>query len=131
MVFVPILIGANFKETNREAYEGRHTDFGAEWYSDIGRQIVTFMTIFTFQSLIDYSVAWTKLNGIRWYKRKFVYKSEFEIKRDTLTYLDMNAGPEYPYYYQTSKTMTLVTICLLFGSSMPLLYLIGIITLLI
>lgn len=131
MIVLPILIGANFKETNKGAYDGKHTDFDADWYTEIGRQIVTTMIFFTFQPIIDFIIAFTKLNGTRCFKKCFVYKNESEIKRDTLTYMDMNAGPEYPYYYQTSKTITTVIICLLFGGSMPMLYLIGIIALLI
>ena len=57
------------------------------------------MYLFTFQSAIDYFIAYMKINAIWFYKRQFVYKTKELEKRDTLTFLDMNAGPEYPFYY--------------------------------
>ena len=87
------------------------------------------MTIFAFQSAIDYSVGYITVHGTRWYKRRFVYRSECKIKRDMLTYMDMYAGPEYPFYYQVAKTIIIVMVCVIFGSSMPMLYLLAIIAL--
>lgn len=37
----------------------------------------------------------------------------------------MNAGPEYFYYYQVAKTIVTLYVCLLLGSSIPMLYLVG------
>lgn len=89
------------------------------------------MLLFCLQPIIDFFVAYSNLHAKRWYKRSYVYRDENEIKRDTLTYIDMHAGPEYPFYYQTSKTITVMLICLIFGSSMPILFLVGILALII
>lgn len=132
MVILPILVGINLTEFGLpSAFNGKHTDFGASWYPTVGRQIAMFMLLFCLQPIIDLLVSFSNLHAKRWYKRTFVYRDENEMKRDTLTYIDMHAGPEYPFYYQTSKTVTVMLICLIFGGSMPILYLVGIIALII
>jgi hypothetical protein len=39
--------------------------------------------------------------------------------------LDLHAGPEYCFYYKCSNASVIVFSCLIFGPSMPLLYIIG------
>jgi len=53
MVLLPFLIGMNFIEYGSSKYlpvfiVGKHTDFGAKFYTDIGYQLVLTMLIFTF-----------------------------------------------------------------------------------
>lgn len=58
MVVLPLMIGMNLVEMDFLAsiFKGRYTDFGAGWYTEVGRQIATTMTIFAFQPLIDFIV---------------------------------------------------------------------------
>ena len=60
MIFLPVLIGANFSEyttfSKFYTFKGAYTDFNDEWYSQIGSQLVKTMIIFTFQPFIDFLV---------------------------------------------------------------------------
>ena len=87
------------------------------------------MVIFTFQSVLDYTLVYIIVNSTKWYKRNYVYKCESEIRRDMLTYMEMHAGPEYPFYYQPGKTIIVVLVCIVFGSSMPMLFLMAMVSL--
>lgn len=66
----------------------------------------------------------------RWYLRVFVYKvSKNEQNRHTdyLSFLDLNAGPEYCFYYKCAITNLVVITSIVFGGGMPILYFIGLI----
>lgn len=47
------------------------------------------------------------------------------IQNDFLVFMDLHAGPDYPFYYKVANTNLMVFICLMFGGSMPILYFIG------
>jgi hypothetical protein len=47
------------------------------------------------------------------------------ILNDFLIFMDLHAGPEYPFYYKVANTNLVVFVCLMFGGSMPILYFIG------
>ena len=44
---------------------------------------------------------------------------------DYLRWLDMNAGPEYYFYWRCAITHITIIICVVFGYCMPVLYLVG------
>jgi hypothetical protein len=55
MIILPLVIGMNLVEfveietfSQMSILKGKHTDFGALWYSDIGYQIVFTLIIFSF-----------------------------------------------------------------------------------
>lgn len=55
MIVLPLIIGMNLIEfydvhgyENLTIFKGKHTDFGAGWYKDIGYQIVIVMLVFAF-----------------------------------------------------------------------------------
>ena len=53
MIILPILIGANISEIgdfkfSKKIIKGKYTDFDADWYPDIGRQITITMILFAF-----------------------------------------------------------------------------------
>lgn len=90
------------------------------------------MTIFAFQPVIDYLVELLILKSYRFYHRNFTYslksKSEqgkMNVQNDFLVFMDMHAGPEYPFYLKFSNTNLVVFICIVFGGSMPMLFAIG------
>jgi hypothetical protein len=49
---------------------------GAQWYTDIGYQLVVTMMLFSFQPFIDFIVENFMLKIYRYYYRKFVYVQE-------------------------------------------------------
>lgn len=58
MIFLPVLIGANFSEYKflNGVFNGKFTDFNDEWYRVIGRQIFVTTLIFSLQTLVDFLV---------------------------------------------------------------------------
>lgn len=42
-----------------------------------------------------------------------------------LTFMDMNVGPEYPFYYKIAQTKITLWICVMLGPCMPVLYFVG------
>lgn len=46
-----------------------------------------------------------------------------------LTFLEMNAGPEYPFYNQIAQTKITLWICLLLGPCMPVMYAVALLAL--
>ena len=100
---LPILIGANFIEYKDKTFDkiftGKNTDFGAEWYQDIGVQIVSTMIVFIFGPWIDFITDYIELWIHRFYHKSFVYNKDPTKydKNDFLKYLDLEAGPEYSF----------------------------------
>ena len=100
MVVLPILIGTNLTENGWNFFRGKHPDFDHDWYPLIGRQIAITMLLYSFQPSIDFAIAKLTQAINRYQKSKFVYKgSQCSNKNDILIYLEMNAGPEYQFYY--------------------------------
>lgn len=79
MIILPIMIGMNLVEyhdnTNTGVLSffnsGKHTDFGAEWYPDVGYQMVLTMIIYSFQPYIDMVVEFALMHLFRFYYKKF------------------------------------------------------------
>lgn len=44
------------------------------------------------------------------------------IRNDYLKFLELHAGPEYPFYYRCAYANMISIVCILFGPAFPLLY---------
>jgi len=128
-ILLPFFIGANFVEYQSKDFldkyfVGKNTDFGVEWYKEVGIKIVATMIVFTFNPLIDFIADYIELCAHRWYSRNFVYNKnpgKYD-KNDFLKYLDLNAGPEYSFETKLANTTMLVFVTLMLGPMLPLLY---------
>lgn len=137
MIVLPMMIGMNLVEYYDSKYldtvfRGKHTDFGAGWYKDIGYQIVVVMCVFAFQPILDFITEYLMLRLYRWYFRHFVYnkenvseQSKLNVVNDYLKFLDLHAGPEYCFFYKCANTNMMVFITLIFGAALPILYVIS------
>ena len=81
MILIPVFIGMNLVEVSdnklsRSVFTGKHTDFDADWYKDIGYQILILMTIFTFQPIIDFLMEYLVKRLIRFYYRSFIHNKK-------------------------------------------------------
>ena len=81
MIILPIMLGFSLVEVadnkiSNSIFKGKHTDFDAAWYPDIGVQITITMSFFAFQPMIDFLVEYTYTRFYRWYYRTFVYTKE-------------------------------------------------------
>lgn len=131
-IALPLLTGANFIEYNDKqgmdkVFTGKHTDFGDEWYLDVGYQYVTTMVVFIINPFIDFLTEYIEVSIHRCYARKYVYKkrSSAEDKHDFLKYLDVSAGPEYCFHSKLANTALLLFFTITFGPILPILYPIG------
>lgn len=81
------------------------------------------MITFAFQPIIDFLVEYLTVWITQWLSRS--PDQAGSTNTDYLTFLEMNAGPEYFFYYKAATTNLLMLGCFLLGSSIPVLYLIG------
>lgn len=86
---------------------------------------MTTMIVFVLSPLIDFLLDYIEISLHRLWYRKCVYKKVKGKKFDLLRYMDLKAGPEYPFQTRLAKTMLLVFAVVTFGPMMPLLYPIG------
>jgi hypothetical protein len=65
MIILPLIIGMNLIEfydnplvngtfETFALFRGPHTDFGALWYTDVGRQIVSMMLVFMIRPIFEF-----------------------------------------------------------------------------
>lgn len=128
------MIGTNMNETGwlKGQFNGKYSDFDADWYPDIGLNIATTMTFFAIQPAIDCIVGFITLWVSRKAIRTFVNKGDAAAEhRDYLTFVEMNCGPPYQFDQQVSKTCIVYCTCLCLGPCIPVMYLVGAIALFI
>ena len=98
------MIGANFVEYGDhkfldKVFTGKNTDFGEEWYSDIGYTFVITMLFFAFSPILDFCLEYLEQKYHHWYLKKYTYKKiKKNSRNDFLRYLDLHAGPEYSFH---------------------------------
>lgn len=132
-MLIPIMIGANFLEYDdndwlNKIFTGKNTDFGKDWYPDVGYQLLVTMNLFVTTPFVSLSCEWGDLLFRRWWRRKHVYKDQEKTKydqNDLLKYLDLQAGPEYIMDYKIANTTTILFVSTVLGPVLPLLYPIG------
>jgi hypothetical protein len=137
MIILPLIIGMNLIEFYDMAFfesfslfRGRHTDFGALWYTDVGRQIVSMMLVFMIRPIFEFGIEYATLRLKRWWYKKSVKREDkpgFDKTYDYIEFLELHAGPEYNFYYKTANTTIMVFITLIFGPALPVLYIISLI----
>lgn len=138
-IFLPIMIGANFLEyKDREwldrIFSGKNTDFGVDWYPDVGYQLLLTMILYITTPWISLLTEWLDLWFRRKWRRKYIYNNQDASKydkNDLLKYLDLKAGPEYIMDYKIANTTTILFIAIVIGPILPLLYPIGFIALVV
>lgn len=91
-----------------------------------------------FQPIFDLLFDQAFLKMYRAYQKKKFYNdkkisatSKRNVQNDLLKFLDLHAGPEYAFYYKCSNANIAVFSCLIFGPCLPLLYGVGLLSILI
>lgn len=138
MIVLPLVIGMNLVEffdmaffESFSLFRGKHTDFGAIWYTDIGRQIVVMMLIFMIRPIFEFLIEYWVLRITRSLIKKKANecdKKEHGKAYDYIEFLELHAGPKYNFYYKTANTTIMVFITLIFGPALPVLYIISLIS---
>lgn len=133
MIILPVAVGANTSELSGLGgiFKGQFTDFNDGWYDVIGRQVLGTMTIFAFQSVIDFIVErltaaiTMKLSKRGMKKTAEAYKLATNEVQNELTFIDQHVGPEYLFYFKAANCIILTCTCLIFGPAFPIFYFIG------
>ena len=127
-----LVIGADLPEVNQYLkgtplqggmFAGAYRDFDAKWYSEVGLSLTITLVS---QSLAPRVIVYVLL-GLKSIQRRF-------LKSRALTQKDMDdifLGLEFDISKEYAEVLMLVTMVLMYGSGMPVLYLVGCVALLL
>ena len=104
-------------------FAGAYRDFDAKWYSEVGLALTITLVS---QSLAPRVIVYVLL-GVTSIQRRF-------LKSRALTQKDMDdifLGLEFDISKEYAEVLMLVTMVLMYGSGMPVLYLVGCVALLL
>ena len=140
--FVYVFAAWDSREANLDAVQGFfggvYTDINAYWFNDVGLMIVSTMIFNMYYPLIEFIGYW----ALRWLWRAidqrsfcvtYPFKSEEnKTNSKTLQAFDgIYAGPIFLIHWKYSFILNVVFICSLFGPIMPILFPIGLCSLIV
>ena len=101
---MPILLSSNFSVDYPDTFfdsvfsmGGRSGDFDSNWYRDTSSQLTSAIIVLTLQPFLHFSAEYVILKVNRSLKLKYIYAKHDNNKLDNIKFLEMNAGPEYPF----------------------------------
>ena len=101
---LPILLSGNFSVDYPGSFidqmfsiGGRSGDFDANWYRDTTSQLTAAIVVLTIQPLLLFVAEFSYLKVSRFYKKHLKYARHDNNKLDNIKFLEMNAGPDYPF----------------------------------
>lgn len=123
-LIVPIMANASLKEHGLGwlISSGQNTDFGAAFYSEYSTLLFLNLIILAFRPILNIAFELLFQLLMKHLKLNFLWKTHTNNDTDNLKYLEVFAGPEC---YQQTKHASLnvvVSITLLFGFAMPILF---------
>lgn len=136
-ILIPVMIGANFVEYGSrnildQIFTGKNTDFGRDWYPDVGYGFVITMMIYILNPLFTIFAEWGDLRFRQCWRRRF--NKRLKAKQDTtndLRFHLIDIGPVYVMDYKIASITSLFFIAVVFGPLVPLLYPMGFIAILL
>ena len=63
-------------------FTGKNTDFGKDWYPDVGYQLLVYMLFYVYTPLMTLGTEWTTLKLKRKWMLKYVYPGGETSKYD-------------------------------------------------
>ena len=108
---------------------GEYTDFNSDWFLEVGPLIVETMQAAAFMPIIEFMIAYAKTK-VFYYKDQFNYIFCFKNKKITSIqdYIDKIGGEEMHLHSFHSTLLNTFFVCLMFGTALPILYPIGLLT---
>lgn len=101
---VPILLSGNFSVDYPGGFfdqmfsiGGRSGDFDGNWYRDTTSQLTSAIIVLSIQPVLLFVGELCYLKLDRWYKKNIKYIKHDNNKLDNIKFLEMNAGPDYPF----------------------------------
>lgn len=104
---------------------GRNSDFGANWYPDIGLQLVINALALSLQPVVNVLGEIIGLRYKRYMQRNHWYATHNNNHLDNIKFLEMYAGPEHQFQRKTASLNALLFMTLTLGAAFPVLYAVG------
>jgi hypothetical protein len=135
---VPILLSGNFSidypgSTIDTLFSigGRSGDFDSNWYRDTSSQLTSAMLVLTFLPVLIFLVEVVHLNVNRFYKKTFKYASHTNNHLDNIKFLELNAGPDYPFQLKVASLNAVLFITVFLGAAFPMFYAIALVAIIV
>lgn len=98
-VLLPILVHSNFQEygLGLASLSGRNTDFGATWYLDLGYQLCLNLFLLSLRPVFVSLEEHAYHTFQKFIKLNLLYRTHDNNQYDNIKYLELHAGPEYPF----------------------------------
>jgi len=110
---------------------GRSGDFDSNWYRDTSSQLTSAMLVLTFMPVLIFLVEVVHLNVNRFYKKNFKYASHTNNHLDNIKFLELNAGPDYPFQLKVASLNAVLFITIFLGAAFPVFYAIALIAIIV
>ena len=110
---------------------GRSGDFDSNWYRDTSSQLTSAMLVLTFMPVLIFLVEVVHLNVNRFYKKNFKYASHTNNHLDNIKFLELNAGPDYPFQLKVASLNAVLFITIFLGAAFPIFYAIALIAIIV
>jgi len=135
---VPILLSGNFSidypgSTIDTLFSigGRSGDFDSNWYRDTSSQLTSAMLVLTFMPVLIFLVELVHLKVNRFYKKKFKYANHTNNHLDNIKFLELNAGPDYPFQLKVASLNAVLFITIFLGAAFPMFYAIALVAIIV
>jgi hypothetical protein len=115
-------IDGGFGPLSQIFFLGTLTDFNEKFYRTTGMLLMRTMLITAGFPIAELAMWWTINNLKRLYDRGFTSNVQKTKMPSLVCYVDLYSGPEYLIHYRYSSILLLVSVSLLYGGAMPLLY---------
>lgn len=121
-----LISGLNLSESEytlfRENFQGPYTDFNSQWFQDVSPIIVMALLIGSFMPIVEFSINWVTFQIMRGLDRRFSGDQYVSKKQSIQLYINTYSGPEYLIHYRYSTLMNTIFVSLLYGTALPILY---------
>ena len=120
---IPLLGPMNRPNVER-LMNGVYTNLNMEWFCEVGRRIITTMTINIFWPVIEFSIFYLIRHAYRMYDQgKFWPNDLSKTKTQTIkAFEEMYCGEIFLQHWKYSMILNIVFVTFLFGAIMPILF---------
>ena len=135
---VPILLSGNFSVDYPASFfdmafsiGGRSGDFDSNWYRDTASQLTSAIIVLTLQPILFFLSEVVFLKISKSWKRNVTYARHDNNHLDNIKFLELNAGPDYPFQLKVASVNAVLFMTLFLGAAFPIFYPIALIALMI
>lgn len=126
---VPVLLSGNFSIDYPASLVdmafsigGRSGDFDSNWYRDTSAQLTSAIVVLSLQPILFFLAEVVFLNLSRSWKRNIAYARHDNNHLDNIKFLELNAGPDYPFQLKVASVNAVLFMTLFLGAAFPIFY---------